>query len=54
MHFALFISAYLYRICNFLLENPEYPKNERISVLNQHTSILLEANDNEMQASLRT
>ncbi|XP_023670698.2 E3 ubiquitin-protein ligase RNF216 [Paramormyrops kingsleyae] len=36
-------------ICNFLLENPEYPKNERISVLNQHTSILLEANDNEMQ-----
>ncbi|KAJ8364005.1 hypothetical protein SKAU_G00128360 [Synaphobranchus kaupii] len=36
-------------ICNFLLENPEYPKNERISVLNQPTSILLETNSTEIQ-----
>ncbi|KAG7491944.1 hypothetical protein MATL_G00009370 [Megalops atlanticus] len=36
-------------ICNFLLENPEYPKNEKSSVMNQQTSILLEANNNEIQ-----
>ncbi|KAI1896141.1 hypothetical protein AGOR_G00091750, partial [Albula goreensis] len=36
-------------ICNFLLENPEYPKNEKGPVLNQQTSILLEANSTEVQ-----
>ncbi|XP_061089184.1 E3 ubiquitin-protein ligase RNF216 [Conger conger] len=36
-------------ICNFLLENPEYPKNERIPVLNLQTSIFLETNTTEIQ-----
>ncbi|XP_066545242.1 E3 ubiquitin-protein ligase RNF216 [Amia ocellicauda] len=35
-------------ICNFLLENPEYPKKERTSVLNP-SSILLETSDTEAQ-----
>ncbi|KAJ8413490.1 hypothetical protein AAFF_G00079970 [Aldrovandia affinis] len=36
-------------ICNFLLENPEYPKNEKSLVSNHQTSILLEANCTEIQ-----
>ncbi|KAJ8246060.1 hypothetical protein GJAV_G00263200 [Gymnothorax javanicus] len=36
-------------ICNFLLENPAYPKNEKVSGLNLQTSILLEANATEKQ-----
>lgn len=36
-------------ICNFLLENPEYPKNATIPVLNQQTSILLETTSTEIQ-----
>uniref|UniRef100_W5MB48 Ring finger protein 216 n=1 Tax=Lepisosteus oculatus TaxID=7918 RepID=W5MB48_LEPOC len=35
-------------ICNFLLENPNYPKKEGTSVLNQ-SSILLETNEDENQ-----
>ncbi|XP_018594018.1 E3 ubiquitin-protein ligase RNF216 [Scleropages formosus] len=36
-------------ICNFLLENPEYPKNKKSTGVNAHSSILLEANNNETQ-----
>jgi len=40
---------YFYRLCNFLLENPDYPKREDRVLMNPSSSLL--ASQDEMKAS---
>ena len=40
---------YFYRLCNFLLENPDYPKREDRILMNPNSSLL--ASQDEMKAS---
>lgn len=46
---ALSNYIYLFRLCNFLLENPDYPKKEGRVVLNPSSSLL--ASQDETKAS---